>query len=1259
MRLTKAGFIPVILLLIWSTSSLAARGTIKGRITDRTSGQPLMGANVLVTSPALPEPTGAATDLNGGYEVRNLPTGTYTVKATYMGYEEEAITVELPQDGVEVVNIALNPAAIEMEEIIVETASRRRERIEDAPAAISVITQRNIRRESNTNLGDYLKGVKGVEFTQSGVDSYNLSARGFNSSFSSRFLTLTDGRMANVPSLRLIAYNVIPVTFEDVQQIEVVLGPSSATYGPNAHSGVLNIITQSPRFADPLTVNLQASADARNLRKITARGSYTRGQFGAKLSTAYFTAREWRHFNEEEWEGHHFALVGNWDFTMDGENAVWQTGVTESGSPTKAVKIPDPWPDSDRGLTDTFLDSEGIESFFQDGQYYTYVAFADGIDNDRNSDEENPIITQQMTVGEIPGNGMDDNNNGLIDENDWVGYPYADGTDNDNDGLIDEGVDTGIDDFGEKWFDGIDNDGDGEIDEPDERGTKWVNRVGEYGQNKFGEYIFDQDGNILFDTNKDGVFGGKEDSTIHSYRVYDSNGDGLKDFPDFDVRNLRADFRMDYDPREDVKMSFAYGYARAKNINITGIARYLADGWTYRYAHGRLTYKNWFAQAYLNMSFAGKTRSLATGDRIKDTSKKFSAQIQHHRLFWNDRQRIVWGIDYFRTMPQTFGTILGDDHLWDNIDNDGDGEDGSPVAWAETVLDNGEYDPGEPYKDWDELDGKDNARGAIADGIDNDGDGLTDEGIDEKDEDNRYLTNELGFYFQSNTKLTDKLELILAGRLDAHEQLTGMIDFGSENREANPFKWGIDFSKTAGLQISPKIGLQYKPADHQNFRLTWAKAYNTPSSQALFLDIFVTRLSIFKIYAKGAANGYAYPRDENGDLTFWDISGDMFQFNSISMEDFNDEDGDGAWSFEDGSIDTVTDIYGNEYVYEFDSNGEFDFSDYGSDGKPAEPYTDENGNGQWDFGEDYDDLDGNRFYSGPDLNGTEGDGVFQEGEPAERHEVWTDANGNGDWDGLYKLLFPNLQKERKGIFKTDISVDPKPIEAEIVRTLEFGWKGRLAIPLYATLDIFYSKYDSFVSPILLITPLVVENDPDLTIDDFFDCPSCHLKGVVVSGDTTQLIEGQNPPVVVGYLNYGKVRMWGLDASFTYFFNKDLALDGNYSFLSLSDFINPLTGTKDPINAPRNKWALKATYESPIGVSVAASLRHVDSFEWQSGIYFGTIRAYSILDLHLSYSFNDHLKLFATINNVLEDRHTEIIGGPKLGRMTVLRLQGRL
>ena len=859
----KHRFAQFLLIFCLIPSYLLADSTIKGRITDIDNGEPLMGANVILTSDALSIPTGSATDENGAYRVDNLPPGLYLIKVSYIGYDDASQSIQLKEDATEIIDLEIKSATIMFQTYVV-TASRRRERIEDAPAAISVITERNIRRESNTNLGDYMKAIKGVDFTQSGVDSYNLSARGFNSSFSSRLLTLTDGRMANVPSLRLIAYNVIPVTMDDVQQIEVVLGPSSALYGPNAHSGVLNIITKPPRYSDPLVLNFQAGD--RNLRKFSARVAKSWKYWGFKVSGAYLEADDWRHYNRGEWEGHHYALVGNWDLTRDGLDAVWQVNYLEEGNPTVAVPITDPWPNDERELTAAYLDSVGINWYEEDGVFYAWVAQADGLDNDGNSDD----------YTDLNGNGIPDPGEPGVNSD---GVVYADGIDNNGNGYIDEGIDDGIDDLIEKWYDGIDNDGDGQIDESDEKGTKFQNRSGEYGSNKFGDYIFDDEGNMLFDTNQDGCFGCLGDSTVASYRVDDSNGDGIDDFLDFQVRNIRADVRIDFDPNEDFKMSIASGYAWAKNINITGIARYLADGWVYRYGQLRMTYKNWFVQTYLNSSDAGNTRSMATGGRIKDTSKKFSGQIQHHKSFWGDRQRIVWGIDYFRTMPQTFGTILHDNNLWDRIDNDGDGEDGSPTEWTETI-DNEYYDPGEGFKptSYDSLDGIDNAWGAIADGIDNDGDGLIDEGIDEKDEDNRNFTNELGFYIQSNTKLTDKIEFIFASRIDAHEQLTNLIDFDSEGHSPNPLKWTFDINKTSGLQISPKVGLMYRPSDNQNFRLTWAKAFNTPSSQALFLDIFVQRFSVFKVYAKGAVDGYHYPRDENGFLTFWDISGDEQEY---------------------------------------------------------------------------------------------------------------------------------------------------------------------------------------------------------------------------------------------------------------------------------------------------------------------------------------------------------------------------------------------
>ncbi len=230
----------------------AQRGSISGRVTDSTNDSPLIGANILIEGTN----QGAATDIDGRYIIKQLNPGTYTIVVSYIGYQSSREKITLDNGQKILKDLTLQPEAIEMETYVV-TASRRRERVEDAPAAISVISKAEIRRESNTNLGDYLKGTKGIDFTQSGIDSYNMTARGFNSSFSSRLLTLTDGRMANVPSLRLTAYNVIPVSFEDVEQIEVVLGPASALYGPNAHSGVLNIVTSSPIRNTGTSINIQ------------------------------------------------------------------------------------------------------------------------------------------------------------------------------------------------------------------------------------------------------------------------------------------------------------------------------------------------------------------------------------------------------------------------------------------------------------------------------------------------------------------------------------------------------------------------------------------------------------------------------------------------------------------------------------------------------------------------------------------------------------------------------------------------------------------------------------------------------------------------------------------------------------------------------------------------------------------------------------------------------------------------------------------
>ncbi len=154
--------ISFLFLLTLSNQLVAQTGTITGRITDAGNGEPLIGANVIIKGTSM----GAASDIDGHYTILNVPVGPVTIKATYIGFEDQTQAVTLTLGETLVINIGLEREAIQMQTYVV-TASRRRERVEDAPAAISVITQKEIRRESNTNLGDYLKQVKGVDFTLS------------------------------------------------------------------------------------------------------------------------------------------------------------------------------------------------------------------------------------------------------------------------------------------------------------------------------------------------------------------------------------------------------------------------------------------------------------------------------------------------------------------------------------------------------------------------------------------------------------------------------------------------------------------------------------------------------------------------------------------------------------------------------------------------------------------------------------------------------------------------------------------------------------------------------------------------------------------------------------------------------------------------------------------------------------------------------------------------------------------------------------
>ena len=127
---------------------------------------------------------------------------------------------------------------------MVDGASRAPERIVEAPAAISVVARRVLQTTSITGQAPLaLQAVPGVDIAQSGMNDFNVNARGFNSSLNRRVLVLQDGRDLAIAFLGSQEWNGMAQPLEDMGRMEMVRGPGSALYGANAFSGVVNITT--------------------------------------------------------------------------------------------------------------------------------------------------------------------------------------------------------------------------------------------------------------------------------------------------------------------------------------------------------------------------------------------------------------------------------------------------------------------------------------------------------------------------------------------------------------------------------------------------------------------------------------------------------------------------------------------------------------------------------------------------------------------------------------------------------------------------------------------------------------------------------------------------------------------------------------------------------------------------------------------------------------------------------------------------------
>jgi outer membrane receptor for ferrienterochelin and colicins len=212
--------------------------TVTGKILDENK-QPLPGATIIVKGTGI----GTATDDAGKYILR-VPKDARVLVISYVGYANKEVPIVPGQTTYEI-NTQMQGVENSLNQVVV-SASKSKEKLLDAPASISIVGQDEIQRNVVTTLVDELATTPGVDVMKTGLISRNVVVRGFNDIFSGTVLNVVDDRIGSVPSLQVNAYQLVPVSDLDVEKIEVLRGPASALYGPNAAGGVISIITKSP-----------------------------------------------------------------------------------------------------------------------------------------------------------------------------------------------------------------------------------------------------------------------------------------------------------------------------------------------------------------------------------------------------------------------------------------------------------------------------------------------------------------------------------------------------------------------------------------------------------------------------------------------------------------------------------------------------------------------------------------------------------------------------------------------------------------------------------------------------------------------------------------------------------------------------------------------------------------------------------------------------------------------------------------------------
>ena len=212
--------------------------TVKGNITDLKTKEALIGVNIISNS------QGTSTDINGNYNL-NLPFGEHEIVYKYIGYEEKSKKINIINDTIIVVDIMLNTSSEQLSTVVV-SAGKFNQKLEETTVSMEVIKPSLIENKNSSNIETAMEQIPGLNITDGQANIRGGS--GWSYGAGTRVLVMVDDMPLISGDAGQVQWNMIAT--ENVNQVEIIKGASSALYGSSALNGIVNIRTAYPKQSE-------------------------------------------------------------------------------------------------------------------------------------------------------------------------------------------------------------------------------------------------------------------------------------------------------------------------------------------------------------------------------------------------------------------------------------------------------------------------------------------------------------------------------------------------------------------------------------------------------------------------------------------------------------------------------------------------------------------------------------------------------------------------------------------------------------------------------------------------------------------------------------------------------------------------------------------------------------------------------------------------------------------------------------------------